>query len=241
MDTGRYYPCVILYCDCDCKKKSCALHKTLYAGLLSFRSSPCSRFVSTKEQEHHLMEREVVGSPDWMSKMLLMLTQCAAWWQLLPRQLSPPVSALEVWDPPQPVPTVMSPLPRILDTKGQKRCQAQHGSKGLLIPLKYPPNSPTFFVMPPPFSPTVLHPSHHPMPFPSELNAICALRNTPPFVFPGSLIHSSSPSTDLQDAATGVLKFFHVRDPPNKPTLVHESPLWYDFIQGSHMGGSLLI
>lgn len=83
------------------------------------------------------------------------------------------------------------------------------------------PTPPSIFEMPPPFSPTVLSLSHHPVPFPSELTAICALRNTP---------HLFLPSTFLLCILTcrmlprGVLQLFHVADPPNKPTLVHRPP-----------------
>lgn len=85
-----------------------------------------------------------------------------------------------VWDPPSPSLSVMSPLPQQLSTQARKRCQAQQVCEGAACTVTIPPPPPRslVFQMPPPFSPTVLSPSHHPVPFPSELNAICALRNT---------------------------------------------------------------
>lgn len=82
---------------------------------------------------------------------------------------------------------------------------------GCLHPYHIPSDHP-LLQMPPPFSPTVLSPSHRLVPFPSEPTAICASRNTPRLFFSGSR-HSTSLCSDSQDAAAGFLKLFHVRDP----------------------------
>ena len=148
--------------------------------------------------------------------------------------------------PAPPVPAVMSLLPRWLDTQARSVAKPGRCVRGLLVLLPYPPDSPhppthqppSIFEMPPPFSPTVLSLSHHPVPFPSELTAICALRNTP---------HLFLPSTFLLCILTrrmlprGVLQLFHVTDPPNKPTLVHippPFPLLFDKISSEGRGGN---
>lgn len=103
--------------------------------------------------------------------------------------------------PTQPIPMLMSLLPRRLHTTPTGG--GVWATRSVTIPLipHVPfPNATTL-------SPTVLSPSYHPVPSPSELTAICALRNTPHlFSFFSFYI---SPSSDLQDVAVGVLKLFH--------------------------------
>lgn len=119
--------------------------------------------------------------------------------------------------PPGPTPT--SPSPRRLSAQAGSVAKPSRCVRGLLVLLPYPSDAP-LFKMPPPSSPTVLSPSHHPVPFPSELTAICALRNTPRlFIFSLDL----SSTLLLLCALTcrmlpwGVLKLFHVRDPHISP------------------------
>lgn len=95
---------------------------------------------------------------------------------------------------------------------GQKHCQAWQESEGAATPPSLKCHHPS---LPP--SPAL---SYHLVPFPSEPTAICAQRNTP-HSRPGSLIHISSPSCDLQDAAAGVLSQTRVI---YTPKLVHISP-----------------
>lgn len=128
---------------------------------------------------------------------------------------------------PSPVPAVMSALPRWLDTHtGKKHCQAWQVCEGAACTVTIPPlNPPPPFEMPPPFSPTVLSPSHHPVPFPLEQTAICALRKTPPFVvfFAGSLIHFFSVFW-LAGCCWRGSQTVSCQRPPNKPALVHRPP-----------------
>lgn len=117
---------------------------------------------------------------------------------------------------------MMSPLPRWLGTQGPASvAKTRHVREGGCLyryhtPRRLPPLPSPSLKCHHPSSPTVLSPS--------ELTAICALRNTPHlFCFFPPLDVSSTLLIPTR-ATGGFLQLFHVRDPPNKPTLVHHRP-----------------
>jgi len=155
--------------------------------------------------------------------------------QQLPRQLSPPVAASEVLDPPSPAPRWCHRYHGDSTCKPEALPKPSRGVRGLLVLLPYPSTHRTPFPNATTFSPTVPSPSHRPLPSPSELNAICALRNTPQsFLFPVFLGFMTS-----LDSAVIRPKLFSCQTLSKKPTLVHGSsppPSPWHFIQGNHMG-----
>lgn len=178
---------------------------------------PCFCVVSTEEDEDRLMqiEREVFGlltgeqgaadaDDDTMCSVLVavaktIITSCIG---------------IRGVRPAQPVPAVMSPLPRRLSTQARSVAKPGRGVRGLLVPLPYPS-------LPP--SSKCHHPSSRLQPFSSpraiSLRADCHLcsEKYSPFVSFLDLSSTHLLSSDLQDAAASVLKVFHVRDPQISP------------------------